>query len=203
MIFMKKWIVLVTLSAFLLCVSCRSVSTSTMNIDLDISDEITNDVIKTLAVLRFDDEQIRGERVRGFLVKAVKNPDPGGMLADIMTTVLSEWDKYNVLTRSEVKDKVKTGGTNERDLVKWKDYAAAGKVLKVDAVIIGKVNKFGLVNTPFYVRGHASFKAECIDTKSGNVIWSIEANESASYDDEVDLALKIIKEAVERLKREI
>ena len=56
---------------------------------------------------------------------------------------------------------------------------------------------------PVYERGHVSFTAECIDTKNGKILWSIEANESASYNDEIELATKVIKELIEKLEKEV
>jgi hypothetical protein len=119
-----------------------------------------------------------------------------------MTDELHRWEKYRILSRSEVKNKIKTGDAKEEELVKLKDYAALGKILNVDAVVIGKIYKFGLSNMTVYARGNVSFTAECIDTNKGEMLWSMETNESAPYKDEVDLAIKIVKEAVEKLKKE-
>ncbi len=193
-------IVLFMLLLAVLCITgCKTISSNTINIESD--DYYRN--IKTLAVMRFDDERMKGEKVKGIFVKVIKNPDAGGMLADMMTNELSGWGKIRVLSRSEVKDRVRTCGAKESELVEFKDYAAVRRILKVDAVVIGKIYKFGLVNMPVYERGHASFTAECIDTKNGKILWSIEANESASYNDEIELATKVIKELVEKLEKEV
>jgi len=193
-------IVLFTLLLAVLCITgCKTISSNTINIESD--DYYRN--IKTLAVMRFDDERMQGEKVKGIFVKVIKNPDAGGMLADMMTNELSGWGKIRVLRRSEVKDRVRTCGAKESELVEFKDYAAVRRILKVDAVVIGKIYKFGLVNMPVYERGHVSFTAECIDTKNGKILWSIEANESASYNDEIELATKVIKELIEKLEKEV
>jgi len=195
---MIRQIGLAILSMAVLCAGCKTISRITINVNLDSSDRS----VKTLAVMRFDDKLIQNEAVKGLIMKTISNPDAGEMLADMMTDELRRWGKYRILSRSEVKSKIKAGDIKEEDLVKLKDYAALGKILKVDAVVIGKIYKFGLSNMTVYARGNVSFTAECIDTNKGKMLWSMETNESAPYKDEVDLAIKVVKEAVEKLKKE-
>ena len=195
---MIRQIGLAILSMAVLCAGCKTISRITINVNLDSSDRS----VKTLAVMRFDDKLIQNEAVKGLIMKTISNPDAGEMLADMMTSELLKWGKYRILSRSEVKSKIKAGDIKEENLVKLKDYAALGKILNVDAVVIGKIYKFGLSNMTVYQRGNVSFTAECIDTNKGKMLWSMETNESAPYKDEVDLAIKIVKEAVEKLKKE-
>ena len=195
---MIRQIGLAILSMAVLCAGCKTISTSTINVNLDPSDRS----VKTLAVMRFDDKLIQDEEVKGLVMKTISNPDAGEMLADIMTDELRRWGKYRILSRSEVKSKIKAGDIKEEELVRLKDYATLGKILNVDAVVIGKVYKFGLSNMTVYARGNVSFAVECIDTNKGKMLWSMEINESAPYKDEVDLAFKVVKEAVGKLKEE-
>jgi len=195
---MIRQIGLAILSMAVLCAGCKTISRITINVNLDSSDRS----VKTLAVMRFDDKLIQNEAVKGLIMKTISNPDAGKTLADMMTDELRRWGKYRILSRSEVKSKIKAGDIKEENLVKLKDYATLGKILNVDAVVIGKIYKFGLSNMTVYQRGNVSFTAECIDTNKGKMLWSMETNESAPYKDEVDLAIKIVKEAVEKLKKE-
>lgn len=182
----------------IICLGCKTISTSVINIDIDIPSRD----IKSLAVMRFDDKLIRDKAVTGFFIKTMSNPDAGGMLADMMTHELSILGKYEILPRSEVKDKLRSAGIEEEEFVRQRHYNALGKILKVDAVVIGKIHAFDLSRMPVYERGDVSFTAECIDTKNGKVLWTIEARETAPYKDEIEVAGKVIKEAVERLKKE-
>ena len=195
---MIRQIGLAILSMVVLCAGCKTISKNTININLDSSDRS----IGTLAVMRFDDKLIQDEAVKGLIMKTISNPDAGEMLADMMTSELLKWGKYRILSRSEVKSKIKAGDIKEEELVTLKDYTTLGKILNVDAVIIGKIYKFGLSNMTVYARGNVSFTAECIDTNNGKMLWSIETNESAPYKDEVDLAIKVVSDAVEKLKKE-
>ena len=196
---MIRQIGLAILSMAVLCAGCKTVSRITINVNLDSSDRS----VKTLAVMRFDDKLIQNEAVKGLIMKTISNPDAGEMLANMMTDELRRWGKYRILSRSEVKSKIKAEEIKEEELVKLKDYATLGKILNVDAVVIGKIYKFGLSNMTVYQRGNVSFTAECIDTNKGKMLWSMETNESAPYKDEVDLAIKVAKEAVEKLKKEL
>lgn len=183
-----------------LCFGCKTISKSTIQVNLDATDP----EIKTMAVMRFDDEYIQEKGVKGFFIKTISNPDAGEMLADMMTNELTRWGKYHILTRSEIRNKIRVGGdSKEQELVKLRDFAVIRKILKTDAVVIGKIYEFGLVNMPVYERGNVSFVAECIDTRTGKILWSIEANKSVSYKDEVELVSQVIKEAVEKIRKEI
>lgn len=190
-----------TVCMMLLCVSCfgcKTISTSVIDIDLDVPSR----EIKTVAVMRFDDKLLQDKAVKGFFIKTMSNPDAGELLADIMTGELSRWDKYEIIPRSEVKDKIRTGGATEEELVIQRDYKALGKILKADAVVIGKIRAFDLSRMTVYERGDVSFTAECIDVENGKVLWTLETRETVPYKDEIEVASKVIKEAVERLKEE-
>lgn len=196
---MNRLIKLLILSVCLLCYGCKTVSKSTINVNLDVP---CRD-IKIMAVMRFDDEIIQREAVSGNVIKTISNPNAGQILADMMTVELLKWRKYHVLARSEIKREIKSGGEKEEPLVKRKDYATIGKILKADAVVFGKVSNFELSDMTVYARGNVSFTVECIDTRNGKILWSMEINESAPYKDEVELAGKAIKDVVEKLKKEM
>ena len=96
---MIRQIGLAVLSMVVLCAGCKTISRSTINVNLDSSDRS----VKTLAVMRFDDKFIQDEAVKGLIMKTINNPDAGEMLADMMTSELLKWGKYRILSRSEVK----------------------------------------------------------------------------------------------------
>ena len=194
----RQWICLfriLSLLAFLHCTGCSTTTKSTLDVNLDDSFH----QIKTIAVLRFDDKSIQAEGVQGFVIQSIPNPDAGEMLADIFSNEMSRISAYTVLTRTEVKDKVKVGGVKEKNLAGEKDYATIQKTLKTDAVVIGKIDAFGIKNMPIYERGTVAFSAECIDVRNGNVVWSIEINKSEPYKNELELAKETIRKLMEEL----
>lgn len=196
---MNKLAVFSILLLCMICFGCKTISTSVMDVNIDIPSRN----VTTVAVMRFDDKLIQEKAVTGFFIKTVSNPDAGELLADIMTGELLRWNKYEILPRSEVKGKIRGVGAREDELVRQRDYKTLGKILKVDAVVIGKIHTFDLSRMLVYERGDVSFTAECLDTKNGRILWFLEASESIPYKDEIEVASKIIKEAVERLKKEV
>ncbi len=187
---------ILSLLVFLYCTGCSTTSKSIL--DVNLSDSFHQ--IKTIAVLRFDDKSIQAEGVQGFIVQSIPNPDAGEMLADIFSNELSRISAYTVLTRTEVQDKVRAGGVKEKNLAGQKDFAAIQKTLKVDAIVIGKIDTFGIKNMPIYERGTVAFSAECIDVRNGNVVWSIEIDKSEPYKNELELAKETIRKLMEELK---
>src|SRR5574337_834110 len=114
---MNRLMKLLILSVCLLCYGCKTVSKSTINVNLDVPYRD----IKTMAVMRFDDELIQREAVSGNVIKTISNPNAGQILADMMTVELLKWRKYHILARSEIKREIKSGGEKEEPLVKRKD----------------------------------------------------------------------------------
>ncbi len=195
---MKKLIVFSILSIVLICSGCKTISTSTIN----VGSEAQPTGIKTLAVMRFDDQAIQGKQINGVLSKTIINPDAGEIVAEIMTGELQKWKRYQVLTRPEIRNVFKKGNVQEAELVNAKDYVAIRKMLQVDTVVLGKISKLEVSDMKIYARGNVSFIAECIDTKNGKVLWSMNIDESAPYKDEVELAGKAIKEAIQQVRLE-
>ena len=198
----KQWICLLwilNLLTLLHCTGCSTTSKSTLNVNLDDSFH----QVKTVAVLRFDDKAIQQEGVQGFVVQSIPNPDAGEILAEIFTNELSRIYTYSILTRAEVKDRIRAGGVKEGTLAGQKDFAALQKTLKVDAVVFGKTDAFGIKNMPIYERGIAAFSAECIDIRNGNVVWSVEVNRGEPYKNEIEVAKEMIRQLMEQLKDDL
>ena len=198
----KQWICLLwilNLLTLLHCTGCSTTSKSTLNVNLDDSFH----QVKTVAVLRFDDKAIQQEGVQGFVVQSIPNPDAGEILAEIFTNELSRIYTYSILTRAEVKDRIRASGVKEGTLAGQKDFAALQKTLKVDAVVFGKTDAFGIKNMPIYERGIAAFSAECIDIRNGNVVWSVEVNRGEPYKNEIEVAKEMIRQLMEQLKDDL
>lgn len=181
----------------MVCFGCKAISTNTVHVDAPYHNA------RTMAVMRFDDESIQREGIKGLFIKTITNPDAGEALAGIITDELRHWRKYLVLTRSEVKNRISAEDMKEDELVKRHDYITLGKILQVDAVVIGKIYQFGLSNMAIYERGNVSFRADCVDTENGKILWSIETHNSTPYNDEIELAVEVAKESVEKLEKEI
>ena len=170
---------------------------------MNVNVEIPGTATRTMAVLRFEDSLISNDPVKKFIVQTVNNPDAGELLADMMSDAFTKWGKYRILSRPEVKSLIRAGDGKEDELVAEKAYTKIGAILKVDAIVLGKISAFGSSSMTIYERGKVSFTAECIDVKNGKTLWSLDADESAPYKDEFELAEKVVGETVEKLKQEL
>ena len=190
---------LLNLLTLFYCTGCSTTSKSTLNVNLGDSFH----QVKTIAVLCFDDKAIQQEGVQGFVVQSIPNPDAGEILADIFTNELSRIHTYSILTRAEIKDRMRANGAKERTLAGQKDFATLQKILKVDAIVFGKIDAFGIKNMPIYERGIAAFSAECIDIRNGNVVWSVEVNRGEPYKNEIEVAKDMTRNLMEQLKDDL
>lgn len=198
----KQWTCLLwilSLLTLLHCTGCSTTSKSALNVNLDDSFH----QVKTVAVLRFDDKALQQEGVQGFIVQSIPNPDAGELLAEIFTNELSRVHAYSILTRTEVKDRIRVSGVKEKTLASQKDFAILQKILKVDAIVLGKIDAFGIKNMPIYERGIAAFSAECIDIRNGNVVWSVEVDRGEPYKNEIEVAKEMIRNLLEQLKDDL
>ncbi|MBM4054660.1 MAG: hypothetical protein FJ264_08325 [Planctomycetes bacterium] len=190
---------IIVLIICLVCFGCKTVSKTNIIVD---EDDYSRS-IHTIAVMHFDEQLISGKEVEGTFIKTYTNTNAGEMLATMISRELSQLETYNVLSRADITDIINENYADEKNLVSRRDYAGLGKLLGVDSVVIGNILTFKLANNLIYERGTVSFIAECIDTKNGNVLWTIEANESAVYKDEVELAEKAVKNSIDKLRNEL
>lgn len=190
---------IIVLIICLVCFGCKTISKTNIIVD---SDDYSRS-INTIAVMHFDDRLIAGNEVEGTFIKTISNANAGEMLATMISRELSRMGIYDVLPRADITKIINKSNAEEKDLVTRRDYVRLGKLLGVDSVVMGKILEFKLSSTLIYERGTVSFEAECIDTKNGNVLWTIEANESAAYEDEIELAGKAVRTSMEKLRREL
>lgn len=196
---MNKLTVIIAFIICLLCFGCKTISKT--NIIVDSNDASRS--INTIAVMHFNDQLLPKKGVTGTLVKTISTANAGEMLASIMSRELSGLGIYEVLSRTDIAKIINKSKVNEKELVERRDYGRLGKLLGVDSVVIGKILEFKLSSSLIYERGTVSFVAECIDTKNGDILWTIESNESAAYEDEIELASKAMRTAIEKLKKEL
>ncbi|MCF6149387.1 MAG: DUF799 family lipoprotein [Candidatus Kuenenia sp.] len=181
------------------CFGCKTISKTNIIID---EGEYSRS-INTIAVMHFDDQLIAGKEVEGSFIKTISNANAGEILATMLSHELSRLGIYDVLPRADITQIINKSNAEEKELVSRRDYVNLGNLLGVDSVVIGKILEFKLSSTVIYERGTVSFVAECIDTENGSVLWTIEANESAAYKDEIELAGKAVRTAIEKLKNEL
>ncbi len=200
---MKKYTVLL-----LLLSGCATIGIVS---EVNINRDFPHHEIQRIAVLIFEtswQDQDKEETNSGFS-KTIVSPDAGTVLADIIARELAKWGRYVVLDRSTLEKELKLVNLSEGDTLHSEDYLSLGKSIGVDAVVTGKVERFGVSYRSLSrrlvvsVKARVSFLARCIDVTTNEAVWSIKIDGASKDDNERSLASKLIAKAVRTLKEEI
>ena len=197
---MKKYTVLL-----LLLSGCATIGIVS---EVNINRDFPHHEIQRIAVLILEtswQDQDKEETNFGFS-KTIVSPDAGIVLADIIARELAKWGRYVVLDRRALKEELKLINLNEENILHSEDYLSLGKSLGVDAVVIGKVEKFGISyrsippRVAISLTTRVSLLARCIDVTTNKAIWSIKIGGTSREDNEKSLASKLVAKAVSTLK---
>lgn len=195
---MKKYVVL-----FVLLSSCATMG---MSSEVNINREFPHYEIQRIAVLVFETSLQDKDKIKFGFSKSIVSPNAGTIVADIIARELAIWGKYVVLDRRILEKKLKSMNLSDEDILHREDYFSLGKSLGVDAVVIGKVEKFGISYRSIPPRfaisltTNVSFLARCIDVTTNEAIWSIKIVGTSKEDNEKSLASKLVAKAVGTLK---
>ncbi len=198
---MKKYAILFLLLSS--CVTIERISEVTVNKDFPHNE------IQKIAVIMFEipvDEK-KGTR---FISKTSISPDAGAILADMTARELAKWGKYVVVNRKALEEELKLKNLKEEDFLHTQNYLNLGKQLGVDAVIVGRIEGFGvtyrsksagLILSPLVTK--VSFTARCIDVATNETIWTVNINGTSKKDNERVLASELITIAIKTLKAKL
>ena len=94
----------------------------------------------------------------------------GATIADQVASALMSLNRYSVRERSRLKEILDEHDLVATQIVADRNYSLAGGLLSVDALVVGDVHTFshrgGLLSK-------VSFSCRCIDTRRGDVLWSM------------------------------
>ena len=200
---MKKYAVL-----FLLFSGCATIGTVS---EVNLNKDFPHHEIQKIAVLILETswQNQDKEKTNFGLSNAIASPDAGTILADIIAKELAKWGRYVVLDRRALKEELELINLNEKNILHSEDYLSLGKSLGIDAVVIGKVEKFGISYRSIPPRfaisltTKVSFLARCIDVTTNEVIWSIKIDGTSKEDNENSLASKLVTKTVKLLEAEM
>ncbi len=197
---MKKYAVL-----FLLFSGCATIGTVS---EVNLNEDFPHHEIQKIAVLILETswQDQNKEKANFGLSNTIASPNAGAILADIIARELAKWGRYVVLDRRALEEELKLINLNEENILHSEDYLSLGKSLGVDAVVIGKVEKFGISyrsippRVAISLTTRVSLLARCIDVTTNKAIWSIKIGGTSREDDEKSLASKLVAKAVSTLK---
>ncbi|MEW6570410.1 MAG: hypothetical protein AB1390_04450 [Nitrospirota bacterium] len=160
-----------------------------------ISQDVDFSFIKRVAVLPL--ENLTNEKFAGDAVRQVVISE---LLASGLVDVVCPGDVASALDSL----KIKHGQTLNAEQIK-----AVGKALKVQAVIMGAVNKYGEIREGNVSAPEVSITLLMADTSSGSIIWSITKTRGgpsfwakhfgARSDTMSETVLKVVREAIQTL----
>ena len=200
---MKKYAIL-----FLLFSGCATIGTVS---EVNLNKDFPHHEIQKIAVLILETswQNQDKEKTNFGLSNAIASPDAGTILADIIAKELAKWGRYVVLDRRALEEELELINLNEKNILHSEDYLSLGKSLGIDAVVIGKVEKFGISYRSIPPRfaisltAKVSFLARCIDVTTNEVIWSIKIDGTSKEDNEKSLASKLVTKTVKLLEAEM
>lgn len=198
---MKKYALL-----FLLLSSCAAVG---MVSKVDINENFPHDEIQRIAVIMFE-APVSKKKGNILAPKTSIDPNAGAILSSMTARELAKWGTYVVINRKAVEEELKFKKLKEEDLLHTQNYLNLGKQLGVDAIVVGKIERFGvsyramssgLFISPITTK--VSFTVRCVDVISNETIWSVKINGNSVMDNERALASKLISETFEKLKAKL
>jgi curli biogenesis system outer membrane secretion channel CsgG len=98
---------------------------------------------KRVAILSFDDAAVEASAAKALGT----TQDVGGFLADVLVKELLKGSTYSIIERRALDQVLKEQNFSNSNRADAKTAAAIGRVLGVDAIIIGTVTQFGLDET--------------------------------------------------------
>jgi curli biogenesis system outer membrane secretion channel CsgG len=197
---MKKYAIL-----FLLLSSCAAINKVS---EVDINENFPHDEIQIIAVIMFETTVDEKKSTR-FTSKTSIDPNAGAILASMTARELAKWGKYVVVNRKAVEEELKLKKLKE-DLLHTQNYLNLGKQLGVDAIVVGRIEGFGVSYKPksagsFFTPlvTKVSFTVRCVDVTTNETIWAVKIKGSSTIDNERALASKLISETFETLKAKL
>jgi hypothetical protein len=196
---MKKCVVLL-----LLLSSCAVGS------NININENFPHNEIQKIAVIMFEAPIEDVKKGNMLSEKALLDANAGSILSSLTARALEKWERYVVVNRRAVEEELKLKKLKKEDLLHTQNYLKLGKQLGVDAIVVGKIEHFGvsyramssgLFFSPLKTR--VLFTVRCVDVITNETIWTVKIKGNSVMDNERALASKLITEAFEALKTKL
>jgi len=195
---MKKYVVLL-----LLLSGCASGS------NININENFPHNEIQKIAVIMFE-APIDVKKGNMLSEKVLLDANAGAILSSLTARELEKWGRYVVVNRRAVEEELKLKKLKKEDLLHTQNYLNLGKQLGADAIVVGKIEHFGvsyramssgLFFSPLKTR--VSFTVRCVDVITNETIWAVKIKGNSVMDNERALASKLITETFEALKTKL
>jgi len=150
-----------------------------------------------VAVLDFEASEIT---MSDPTVSTIQIKNPGKIIGDSLTTALLKSGYFTVIERNRLEKVLEEQNLTMTDIVKKGDYDLFGKILNVDAIIVGNVGSLvTYVRPPKNYESHLMFSCKCIEVSSGKIIWTLEVSEQNGDHN----AGKLLKTTMDQVAQEL
>lgn len=126
----------------------------------------------------------------------------GETVADHVAAALMDAHRYSVRERNKLSAILEEHDLAAATIVADRQYALAGGLLGVDGLVVGEVHHFSRRSG---LASKVSLSCRCIDTRTGNVIWSMSGEMEAMWTDKNVLywSRELVRLMVDELERKL
>ncbi|MEW6360046.1 MAG: GNA1162 family protein [Planctomycetota bacterium] len=182
-------------SVFLLCLAagCNYIRVS-------VVPSFPQGQVKRVAVLEFDYKKYRSTIIDKVSHGVSTARNPGLLTASLVSVALADWGRYDVVRRDQITLKLRAEKIPEPGVIYQLGRAEVGRLLGVDAVVIGAIDAYESAFFLMVQSAKVVFTARCMDVATGQEIWKMEVNMKEYYTSEERLIAAAMRQVVEQLR---
>jgi curli biogenesis system outer membrane secretion channel CsgG len=134
--------------------------------------------------------------------------DAGVLFADAVTSGIMRLDRYSVRERSQIEKVLREQDLKLADLVEKGEYQKIGRLAGVDGIVVGNVAMANMAVKDTGIKPaiqvEQAFVCRLINTKTGDVMWSIGGSKSITWADKIaPWGGQLVEEVVAELKKNL
>jgi curli biogenesis system outer membrane secretion channel CsgG len=171
-------------------------------VSVNINQAMKDHTPKRVAILPLEDYD-QGDKVADHYVWWMDfTPNNGQVVSDIFTTEFIQLPQFQCIERTQIAKILKEHDLSLTGLLDNKSVSEVGKILGVDAIILGKVALYyNWYNSIGLGGGVTSFTLRMVQTETGTILWSASVNRDVGGRNwAIDLTREACKEIVRQLR---
>lgn len=151
------------------------------SIEVNVAASFDHEKVETIAVLpfRFSPAADRGWN---YLVAGHDVYEDGGRLtSDKFAAALLSLENYTLVERTDIEKVLDEKDFVESDFVGTDAARKLGRVMGVDAIVLGSVDDYSINWVGIFIFSKAAINVKCIHVESGTVLWAASCMTWKSY----------------------